>query len=383
MRNSFRSRRPGRRAEPGTNIDSPIHRPRRTDPDPNVMTERRRARPSRPHPRSRRARPISALAVVAAGLFAAGCASIPFVGRGRTEFWGFTAPWDARSAASAIRHAGALDAVVTGWTTFDTVTGRPYALFADSTANRAAAGRRRLMLVTSYAGDRFHPQTVLALAASTPTLADAAGTIARAAQGGGFRGLVLDLEGHAAPDVGQLVMVVKAIADSARARGVRPVVVAVPAGDTAAYPSRALLDAGADQLLVMLYDEHWASSPAGPIASPEWVAQRLAARVAEVGPDRLVAGLPLYGYHWRRDGVTDVVSFDDARRIATTIGVPLTREPASRTLRAVSADSSQLWVTDAELLATLVDEVRRSGVRTISLWRLGLEDPAVWGSVVK
>jgi spore germination protein YaaH len=40
-------------------------------------------------------------------------------------------------------------------------------------------------------------------------------------------------------------------------------------------------------------------------------------------------------------------------------------------------------VTDAELLATLVDEVRRSGVHTISLWRLGLEDPAVWETVVR
>ena len=157
----------------------------------------------------------------------------------------------------------------------------------------------------------------------------------------------------------------------------------MPATDTAAYPARDLVAAGADLVLVMLYDQHWAGSPPGPIAAPDWARQRLATRIAEVGASRIVAGLPLYGYHWRREAPTDVVGYADAVRIAAAAGQTLEREPASQTLRVVRPDSAQVWVTDAVLLRALIDDARRAGVRTFSLWRLGLEDPAVWEGTVR
>jgi spore germination protein YaaH len=36
-------------------------------------------------------------------------------------------------------------------------------------------------------------------------------------------------------------------------------------------------------------------------------------------------------------------------------------------------------VSDAGLIDVLMREVRAQGVGTIALWRLGQEDPAVWG----
>lgn len=310
-----------------------------------------------------------------------GCASLPLIGdRFRSHFWGFVVPWDARSAESAARNGGRLDAVVSGWTGLDTLTGRPVAIYPDS-GGSAAGGR--MMLVTTYAGDRFQTRVLLALAA-TPARRDAmAGELARLAERGGYRGLVLDFEGHSSADLGSLTAVVRAISDSAHRRGVAPIVVAVPATDTAAYPARALVAAGADLILVMLYDQHWAGSPPGPLAAPDWARQRLATRVAEVGASRLVVGLPLHGYHWRPDAPTDVVSYADAARIAAAAGLTLDREPASLTLRAVRPDSSQVWVADAVLLRTLVADAERAGVRRFSLWRLGLEDPAVWDDIAR
>lgn len=321
-----------------------------------------------------------------AGALAA-CSALPIVGgRQGSEFWGFTAPWDSRSAASLARHGAQLDAIVDGWTALDTITGHPVSLYATAAGatTKPAADVRRLMLVTSFAGDRFHTRVVLALAAAPPTVRAAmAGELARAARRGGFGGLVLDFEGHSATDRDALATVVRAIADSARAYGVAPVVVAVPAADTAAYPARTLFAAGADLLLVMLYDEHWPGSAPGPIASPDWARERLARRIAEIGPSRIVVGLPVFGYHWRRDAPADVVSYDDAHRVAESAGVSLEREPASRTLRAVRPDSTEVWVADALLLRALVDDAERAGVRRFSFWRLGLEDPAVWESIVR
>ena len=57
-----------------------------------------------------------------------------------------------------------------------------------------------------------------------------------------------------------------------------PVVVAIPATDTLAYPGGALVEAGADLLLPMLYDQHWAGGAPGPVAEPRWVSAALAAR---------------------------------------------------------------------------------------------------------
>jgi spore germination protein YaaH len=194
---------------------------------------------------------------------------------------------------------------------------------------------------------------------------------------------VLDFEGHSSAEREAMLAVVSAIADSAHRAGVSPGVVAVPATDTAAYPARAIVAAGADLVLVMLYDELWAGSPPGPIASPEWARRRLATRIAEVGASRIVAGLPVYGYHWRPDAPTHVVGYADALRIATAAGLTLEREPASQTLRVVRPDSSQVWVADAALLRTLVDDAEGAGVRRFALWRLGLEDPAIWEGTVR
>jgi spore germination protein YaaH len=47
-------------------------------------------------------------------------------------------------------------------------------------------------------------------------------------------------------------------------------------------------------------------------------------------------------------------------------------------LHALEPGVWELWMTDAELLRVLVDQVTGLGVRRIALWRLGQEDPDVW-----
>ncbi len=310
-------------------------------------------------------------------LAAAACSALPGRRRPTAEFWGFTAPWDARSSASVAAHGTQLDAVISGWIGLDTLTGMPRVLFADSVSPAVAA--RRMAIVTSWSGERFHPAVIRSLAVNPELLARVAGEIAALAARGGHRGLIVDFEGHAVTDRNALVHVVRTIADSARARGAGPIVAAVPAADTAAYSAR-LLASAADLILVMLYDQHWSSSAPGPVASPDWARQQLAMRIAEVGPGRIVASLPLHGYHWRRGGVADVIGFDDARRLAASAGVSLRRDPSSQTLRARhdGAEPWELWISDAELLAALVSDARAAGVTKFAFWRLGLEDPEVW-----
>jgi spore germination protein YaaH len=307
----------------------------------------------------------------------AACIHVPSVPSDPVEYWGFTGPWDKRSDQSVEQHGASLARVITGWITFDTTSFLPVQVYPDTIRTDSS---QKMALITSYSGNRFHPEVIRGLGASAQAAGVTAGAVASLIDSSGYRGVVIDFEGMTPRDLDALLAVSRAVADSVRAHGVHTVVIAVPAGDTAAYPAPLLLES-ADLIMAMLYDQHWSASPPGAIASPDWVARNLGARVAEVGARKIVAAFPLYGYRWRRAAETEVIGFDDARRLATMTNIPLIRDHASATLHSASPEGWEIWVSDHVLLETLVREARELGVRTFALWRLGLEDSEIWESI--
>ncbi|HEY6089009.1 MAG TPA: hypothetical protein VD771_04385 [Gemmatimonadaceae bacterium] len=314
---------------------------------------------------------------VAALMLLVACAHLPPEPRGEADYWGFTGPWDRRSDASVERHGNDLARIITGWIALDTTSFLPVQLYRDSLKGNPEVAARAMALITSYHGGRFHPEIIRGLGSDAQATGVTASAIGALMDSSHYRGVVIDFEGMTPRDLDPLVAFTRAVADSVRAHGVGTVVIAVPAGDTAAYPAALLLES-ADLIMPVLYDQHWSASPPGPIASPEWVARNLGVRVAEVGAARIVAAFPLYGYRWRRTAETEVISFEEARRLAAMTNTPLTRDHGSATLHATSPEGWEVWVSDRVLLETLVRDARQLGVRTFALWRLGLEDPAVW-----
>jgi peptidoglycan-N-acetylglucosamine deacetylase len=323
-------------------------------------------------------RPGILTAVFALG--AASCLNLPARPPGTVEFWGFTGPWDERSHESVRAHSHQLSRVITGWITLDSVSFRPVRLYHDDAAADPELTGRTMALITTYEGNRFHPEVIRGLGTSDEVAAVTAGAIAAIVDSGRYTGVVIDFEGMTARDLEALRRVTRIVADSVRAHGVTTVAIAVPAADTTAYPGGLLLE-HADIIMPLLYDQHWSASPPGPIASPEWVRRQLGVRVAEVGAERIVAALPLYGYRWRRSAETEVISFEDARRLSVMTNTVLSRDLGSATLNASSPEGWEVWVSDRVLIETLVRDARRLGVTTFALWRLGLEDPGVWEAI--
>lgn len=313
------------------------------------------------------------------GAVGAAAATRAVAPRPRAIVWAFTAPWDPASDASVRAHAARVDALVTGWIALDSATAQP--LLPSPYPDHFPASRAepaRMALVTNWLGDRFHPDVVRALAADPARLATAAKLVAQHARQMRYRGLVLDFEGLQRADRDALVRVVHSFGDAAHMENVTPVTIAVPATDTAAYPLQPLLGA-ADLALVMLYDQHWATSAPGPIAAPSWVQGALDLRLREAPAARLVAALPIYGYRWQRGGAARSIGWAEANRLASDARVPLARDSASQMLTAREPHGAwELWVSDARLLRALEDVVRSRGVQRIALWRLGQEDPAIW-----
>jgi spore germination protein YaaH len=300
----------------------------------------------------------------------------------QARFWGFAAPWDAASDATIRAHGHNLSAVVSGWIGLDSASGRPLlpSPYADTVRPRAGTAER-FGMVTSWHGERFHTTSILRLARDRAALARAAGAIAKHAREMGYTGLIIDFETLQPQQLDAQITVMRAIADSARRAGVRTIAAAVPATDTTAYPAKPLLRV-VDAIIPMLYDEHWAGSKPGAVASPDWAKAALALRVREAGAGRVIAGFPTYGYRWIRGKPTEAVGFADAARVAAQAGVQLARDAATQSLVA-RTPAWELWLADATTLSALVRIAEEQGVHRFALWRLGREDPGIWSSVVR
>lgn len=299
-----------------------------------------------------------------------GCAARP-------KLWLFTAPWDARSEATLKAGVAPKATIVSGWISLDSAGALPVSLFEDPPRSREERRGARFALITSYRVDKFHPEAVRALARDVTARQRAADAIETLVRAGGYAGVVLDLEALEPGDTTSLGVVVGSLSAAARRGGAREVAIAVPALDTVAYAPRLLLP-HVDRLLVMLYDQHWLGSEPGPVAARSWARGALEMWVKSAGADRMVAALPVYGYHWRSGAPTDVVGWSDVQRLARESGATVARDTASGSLRLQMGERGEAWLADGPLLAHMAEDARALGVRTLALWRLGLEDPAVW-----
>lgn len=150
-----------------------------------------------------------------------------------------------------------------------------------------------------------------------------------------------------------------------------------------------------DRVRIMAYD--FSTAAPGPIAPLDWVGEVVDSAVAVTGrPDRLVLGIPLYGYNWpggtrgdcpedleARTGVT-ARSIDEllTRRNAAPVWNETTGEWAAvYDLPVGSGDCIQArrvhWV-DATGAALRIDLARRAGLDGVALWALGYDDDRVW-----
>ncbi|EQD49401.1 hypothetical protein B1A_13693 [mine drainage metagenome] len=96
--------------------------------------------------------------------------------------------------------------------------------------------------------------------------------------------------------------------------------------------------------------------------------------VSAIPPQKLVLGVPLYGYDWST-GVAQGLSYQIYRQIAISHG-------ASPTAPTVSYwQGGVLHVAYYEGLQAFESKVHVAidySLRGIALWRLGLEDPKIW-----
>ena len=172
--------------------------------------------------------------------------------------------------------------------------------------------------------------------------------------------------------------------------------VKVPLSTTMFY-RRDLIGLTLDFVMVMTYDEHWATSPTiGPVASLGFVEWGVANMLREVPRDRLVMGLPFYNRIWREDILSDV------RPRALHLGMDATRDLFEEHNVEWVWDSAigsyfgevvilnegvtiihRVWLEDERSIAEKMRIFYENNLAGVASWRRGFENPATWEVIAR
>ena len=215
----------------------------------------------------------------------------------------------------------------------------------------------------------------------------------------GYAGFQLDFEQIPWTDRDLLTALVQDCANAFHPAGLNlsiAVIPRLPGDDTAtgtlrdyvhqwsgAYDFAALARA-ADFLSFMTYDEHNGVTPPGAVSGTPWIRQALEFSMQGVPPEKATLGLPTYYHDWTGVGRLTSSSYADAMTLAQTYGATPafdgTEEEIHFGYNAYGVHH-ELWIQSTETLRRKLPLVYEYGLKGISVWRLGFEDPSFWNLI--
>ena len=135
-----------------------------------------------------------------------------------------------------------------------------------------------------------------------------------------------------------------------------------------------------DMVMLMCYDEHWSGGHAGPIGSKPWVRRVLEYAVTVIPPEKLVLGVPFYGYDWPEKGRSRSVSWSRAQRILKEKDAKLQWDNIAKSHWFEYEDGAKrtIYFESAESLKHRIALAQEFKLAGISIWCLGNEDPEFW-----
>ena len=130
-----------------------------------------------------------------------------------------------------------------------------------------------------------------------------------------------------------------------------------------------IADLPIDYIVVMAYDYQYDHGAGSPIAPNDWVVNTVKNAQKYITADRLVIGLPGYGYYGSRDVYNMTVTSSEVVVQQLKNFEPV-RDPYSYELTYSNAQSVYVW-QDQESLDKKKRLVESLGVKYVSVWALG------------
>lgn len=145
-----------------------------------------------------------------------------------------------------------------------------------------------------------------------------------------------------------------------------------------------------DYMILMAYDEHWATSPvSGSVASIGWVKQGIVTLLEDVPPEKVILGLPFYTREWEEtpteSGNTAVksraLSMAQVKQILKQNDINMSwDEKAGQNFAYYTKGNSvfKIWLEDEKSIQLKAALVKKYNLAGAAAWRKGFEEPEIW-----
>ena len=205
-----------------------------------------------------------------------------------------------------------------------------------------------------------------------------------------YAGIDIDYENLHAADRQAFTLFVTRLATALHAKGKILSVALFAKATNAGYAPRnvaqdyAAIGRVVDQVRLMAYDYHWASSAPGPVAPVGWISAVLRYAKTQIPAAKIVLGVPLYGYDWSNGHGTGL-SWQQATRLASKYHATVHYDSAAQAPWFSYTDGSghthTVWFENAESSKAKFGLAQEAGVAGVYLWMYGSADTGTWSAL--
>ncbi|MGC1618907.1 MAG: glycosyltransferase [Candidatus Acidiferrum sp.] len=142
-----------------------------------------------------------------------------------------------------------------------------------------------------------------------------------------------------------------------------------------------------DAIILMNYDQHWETSPPGPIAAQDWFLENLRQIRQVVPAQKIVVGIANYAYDWGetdKKGVWSSVAYSVQEALLHAYESETDVEFDESSLNPHYSYSDEdnhvhrVWLLDAVTAYNQLRASERMDVWGTALWRMGSSDSSIW-----
>ncbi len=140
-----------------------------------------------------------------------------------------------------------------------------------------------------------------------------------------------------------------------------------------------------DKMIIMTYDNHWSTGPAGPVAPIKWVEENIINALRYIPAKKLLLGIANYGYDWPSTGKGQDIAAKKAIELAERKNARVQWNSEAGVPYFYYKDSNgvqhQVWFESSYSLDLKLNLVNKYNLQGIAIWRLGNEEDRFWDIV--